>query len=128
MFKAWFENVIALTTLMRKIAEAISEKIGKKVWLGRYVDISDSLHIYGSYFKEIEGNPEKGIKSFFETLESRPFEERTWDSEFIKPHFIDDGIGKGLKPMLEREKDMPPKVRKSIEEELRLMEKKDYVV
>ncbi|MDH5467481.1 MAG: thymidylate synthase [Candidatus Aminicenantes bacterium] len=128
LFKAWFENVIALTTLMRKIAEALAEKTGKNVRLGRYVDISDSLHIYGSYFKEIEGDPKKGIRSFFETLESRSFEERTWDSEFIKPHFIDDGLGKGLRRMLEREKDMPQNVRKAIEEELRQMEKKDYVV
>ncbi len=128
LFKAWFENVIALTTLMRKIAEALAAKAGKNVRLGRYVDISDSLHIYGSYFKEIEGDPKKGIRSFFETLESRSFEERTWDSEFIKPHFIDDGLGKGLKRMLEREKDMPQNVRKAIEEELRLMEKEDYVV
>ena len=128
LFKAWFENVIALTTLMRKIAEALADKTGKSVRLGRYVDISDSLHIYGSYFKEIEGDPKKGIRSFFETLESRSFEERTWDSEFIKPHFIDDGLGKGLRRMLEREKDMPQNVRKAIAEELRLMEKKDYVV
>ena len=128
LFKAWFENVIALTTLMRNIAEAISQKTGKEVRVGRYVDISDSLHIYGSYFREIEGNPEKGIKSFFEKLKSRSFKERTWDSDFIKPHFIDDGLGKGLRPMLEREKDMPQKVRKAVEEELRKMEKKDYVV
>jgi len=128
LFKAWFENVIALTTLMRNIAEAISKKTGKEVRVGRYVDISDSLHIYGSYFREIEGDPEKGIKSFFEKLKSRSFEERTWDSGFIKPHFIDDGLGKGLRPMLEREKEMPQKVRKAVEEELRKMEKKDYVV
>ncbi len=128
LFKAWFENVIALTTLMRGITEKLSERTGKDVRLGRYVDISDSLHIYGSYFREIEGDPEKGIKSFFETLESRSFEERTWDSEFIKPHFIDDGLGKGLRQMLEREKEMPPDVRKAIQEELRKMEMKDYVV
>lgn len=128
LFKAWFENVIALTTLMRNIAEAISKKTGKEVRVGRYVDISDSLHIYGSYFREIEGDPEKGIKSFFEKLKSRSFEERTWDSDFIKPHFIDDGLGKGLRPMLEREKEMPQKVRKAVEEELRKMEKKDYIV
>ena len=65
LFKAWFENVIAMTTLMRKIAGRISEKIQKPVQVGRYVDISDSLHIYGSYFREIQGDPEKGIKSFF---------------------------------------------------------------
>lgn len=128
LFKAWFENVIAITTLMRKIAGAVSEKMGKQVRLGRYVDISDSLHIYGSYFREIEGNPEKGIKSFFEKLESRSYEERTWDSNFVKPFFIDDGLKKGLRPMLEREKDMPENVRSSIKEELSKMEKDDYVV
>ena len=128
LFKAWFENVIAITTLMKKISISISEKIQKPVRLGRYVDISDSLHIYGSYFREIEGDPKMGIKSFFEKLENRPFKERTWHSDFVKPFFIDDGVGKGLKPMLAREKDMPENVYKSIEEELRKMEKKDYVV
>jgi thymidylate synthase len=128
LFKAWFENVIAITTLMRKIAEGIAEKSGKEVKVGRYVDISDSLHIYGSYFREIEGDPEKGIQSFFEMLESRTFEERTWHSNFVKPFFIDDGIGKGLKKMLEREKDMPQDVRKAIEEELRKLKEDDYVV
>jgi hypothetical protein len=113
---------------MRKIAEGIAEKSGKKISVGRYVDITDSLHIYGSYFREIEGDPEKGIKSFFEMLESRPFEERTWSSDFVKPFFIDDGIGKGLKKMLSREKGMPEDVRKNIEEELRKIEADDYVV
>ena len=128
LFKAWFENVIALTTLMRKIAESISEKIGKPVRPGRYVDICDSLHIYGSYFKEIEGDPEKGIKSFFEKLASRSYEDRTWDSSFVKPFFIDDGVGKGLRKMLEREEEMPEAVRKAVAEELKKMEQDDYVV
>ena len=128
LFKAWFENVIAITTLMKKIAETIAAKSGKRIRVGRYVDICDSLHIYGSYFREIEGDPEKGIKSFFETLESRSFEDRTWDSDFIKPFFIDDGIGKGLKPMLAREKDMPEETRNIIAKELSLMEKNDYIV
>lgn len=128
LFKAWFENVIAITTLMRRIAEVLSEKTGKQVLPGRYVDISDSLHIYGSYFREIEGDPEKGIKNFFEKLAGRPYEERTWDSKFVKPFFIDDGLGKGLKPMLEREKDMPPQVRKAIEAELAKMQQDGYVV
>jgi thymidylate synthase len=128
LFKAWFENVIAITTLMRKIAESISVKIGKPVTLGRYVDISDSLHIYGSYFREIQGDAEKGIKSFFEKLESRSFEERTWDSKFVKPFFIDDGVGKGLRPMLKREDKMPARVREAIEQELLEMERDDYVV
>jgi len=128
LYKAWFENVIALTTLMRKMAERISEETSRPVRLGRYVDISDSLHIYGSYFREIEGDEEKGIKSFFERLESRPYEERTWTSDFVRPLFIDDSLGKGLKPMLEREKEMPEEVRRAIAKELEAMEGDDYVV
>ncbi len=128
LFKAWFENVIALTTLMRKIAQSIGDKLKRPVKVGRYVDISDSLHIYGSYFREIQGDPEKGIKSFFEKLEGRTYEQRTWDSSFVRPYFIDDGVGKGLRPMLAREPDMPPRVRKAVEAELHAMEKADYVV
>ena len=128
LYKAWFENVIALTTLQRTIAERISEETSREVRVGRYVDISDSLHIYGSYFREIEGDEEKGIKSFFERLESRSFEERTWTSDFVRPLFIDDGLRKGLRPMLEREKDMPEEVRQAIAKELQAMEGDDYVV
>jgi thymidylate synthase len=128
LYKAWFENVIALTTLMRKIAKQISEASSREVRLGRYVDVSDSLHIYGSYFRELEGDPERGIKSFFENLESRSFEQRTWTSEFVRPHFIDDGIGKGLRPMLAREHDMPDNVKRAIAKELEAMEQEDYVV
>jgi len=128
LFKAWFENVIALTTLMRKIAAGISERASRPVAVGRYVDVSDSLHIYGSYFRELEGDPERGIKSFFEKLESRSFEDRTWSSEFVRPHFIDDGVGKGLRPMLEREKDMPAEVRAAIAKELEAMEQEGHPV
>jgi thymidylate synthase len=128
LFKAWFENVIALTTLMSKIAQTLTERTGKVVRPGRYVDIADSLHIYGSYFREIEGDPSRGIQNFFEKLESRSFEERTWPSDFVKPFFIDDGCGKGLRPMLEREKNMPAPVRRAVEEELRRMEQEGYVV
>ncbi len=128
LYKAWFENVIALTSLMRKIAERISEQASREVRLGRYVDISDSLHIYGSYFRDLEGDPEKGVKSFFDLIESRSFEERTWTSDFVRPHFIDDGVGKGLRPMLAREPDMPPEVREAVAKELEAMEKDDYVV
>ncbi len=128
LYKAWFENVIALTTLMRKIAERVSERASRPVRVGRYVDISDSLHIYGSYFRELEGDPEKGIKSFFDLLASRSFEDRTWTSDFVRPYFIDDGVGKGLRPMLSREPDMPVDVREAIARELEAMEKDGFLV
>jgi len=54
LYRAWFMNVYALTDLQRIMAEKISEKIGKTVKVGRYVDVSDSLHLYGSYLNSIE--------------------------------------------------------------------------
>jgi len=53
-YKAWFMNVFALTDLQRRIAAQIAERIERPVKVGRYVDISDSFHIYGSYFGEFE--------------------------------------------------------------------------
>jgi len=72
LYKAWFMNVYALTDLQRTIAEAIAEKRGEPVRVGRYVDISDSLHIYGSYLREAAVEVEKMRKS--------PFTQRAWES------------------------------------------------
>jgi len=78
-YKAAFMNIFALTDLQRIIAQRISEKINKKVRVGRYVDISDSFHIYGSYYSEFKG--------FLDTVKKRSFEERTWNTEFAEPFF-----------------------------------------
>ena len=78
-YKASFMNIFALTDLQRAIAEAISKNIKKKITVGRYVDISDSFHIYGSYHDE--------FKKFLKTVSERTFEEKTWSSEFARPFF-----------------------------------------
>ena len=72
LYKAWFMNVYAFSELQRIIAEGISGKIDRVVKVGRYVDISDSLHIYGRYFEEVAGEVEKMRRS--------PFVERAWES------------------------------------------------
>ncbi len=72
LYKAWFMNVYALTDLQNVIAGAVARKIGKPVQVGRYVDISDSLHIYGSYFSEVETEVEK--------MRQSSFTERAWRS------------------------------------------------
>jgi len=72
LYKAWFMNVYALTDLQRTIAEEISRKKDVPVRVGRYVDISDSLHIYGSYFDEVEPEVEK--------MRQSPFHTRAWES------------------------------------------------
>jgi len=78
LYKAWFMNVYAITDLQRVIAERISQKRGEPVKVGRYVDISDSLHIYGSYFNEVVREVEKMRKS--------PFTQRSWQS--THPAFV----------------------------------------
>jgi thymidylate synthase len=72
LYKAWFMNVFALTDLQRIIAEKISNKIGRTVAVGRYVDITDSLHIYGSYFNEVAVEVQK--------MQATPFTARAWES------------------------------------------------
>ncbi len=72
LYKAWFMNVYALTDLQRMIAEQITQKTDRPVKAGRYVDISDSLHIYGSYFDEVAGEVAK--------MRQSPFTERAWES------------------------------------------------
>ena len=72
LYKAWFMNVYALTDLQRTIAEKISQKIRKPVKVGRYVDITDSLHIYGSYFKDVVREIEK--------MRATPCTGRAWES------------------------------------------------
>ncbi len=72
LYKAWFMNVYALTDLQRTIAAKISKNINKPVTVGRYVDISDSLHIYGSYFNDVVREIEK--------MRSVPFTGRAWES------------------------------------------------
>ncbi len=59
LYKAWFMNVYAMTELQRIIAESISKKIDRPVKVGRYVDISDSLHIYGSSLDNAAAEVEK---------------------------------------------------------------------
>ena len=72
LYKAWYMNVYALTDLQRIIAEEISKKIDQPVSVGRYVDISDSLHIYGSYFQDARKEVPK--------MKSTPFTDRAWET------------------------------------------------
>ena len=78
-YKAAFMNIFALTDLQRAIAEEVSEKINIPVKVGRYVDMADSYHIYGSYFDQFKG--------FLDTLDKKTFEERTFLSSFAEPFF-----------------------------------------
>jgi thymidylate synthase len=79
-YDAAFMNCFALVHLMDRTAKTIAEKTGREVLLGRYVDESDSYHVYGSRLDDFENR-------FLKLVESRPLEERTWTLEFAEPIF-----------------------------------------
>jgi thymidylate synthase len=91
-YKASFMNIFALTDLQRTMAEEISKGLGAEVKVGRYVDISDSFHIYGSYFEE--------FNNFIKRVNERPFPEKTWSTGFAQPFFDDARV------RLEKEKQL----------------------
>jgi thymidylate synthase len=78
-YKAAYMNIFALTELQKKIAKEISQKMNKPVKVGRYADITNSFHIYGSYFSD--------FKNFLDTVKNRKWEDRVWTSEFAEPFF-----------------------------------------
>jgi thymidylate synthase len=78
-YKAAFMNIYALTDLQKVIAEEVSKKISRPIKIGRYVDVADSYHIYGSYFDQFKG--------FLETLEKKTFDQRTYTTSFAEPFF-----------------------------------------
>ena len=73
-YKAAFMNDFAFILLGKRLAERVSELRGEEVRLGRFVDESDSYHIYGSYYGEFE-------KVFVTQFLSRSFDQRTWRSD-----------------------------------------------
>jgi thymidylate synthase len=105
-FKASFMNLYAFTELQLLISQELNIDCGECIF------IADSFHIYGSYFKEFEG--------FLDTIKNRSKEERTWNTSFAIPMFIE-----GCNILL-AEKDMPIDKKELIEQrkkELQKMEK-----
>lgn len=79
-YDAAFMNMFALISLQEYIAKRISDRLEREVKLGRYVDWSDSYHIYGRRFDSFRNG-------FLKILDKRSFEERTWTREFAAPFF-----------------------------------------
>jgi thymidylate synthase len=73
-FKAAFMNMYGMIELQKEIAQRISEISGREIGVGRYLDISDSFHIYGSDFR-------KGDVDRFKRGIKRSFEDKTFRSD-----------------------------------------------
>jgi len=81
LYKAWGDNMIALTFWMQTVAKQITKQNGRRTELGSWADYSASLHIYGQDFDKVAGNSEKGLQSFFDTFDEETFIARSLTSE-----------------------------------------------
>jgi hypothetical protein len=81
LYKAWPDNVIAITFLQGWMAKQLEARMGRKVRVGSYADYSFSMHIYGQDVEAIAGNADKSIQGFFETFDEETFIARSLPSE-----------------------------------------------
>lgn len=88
LYKAWGDNVIAVTFLQSVIARDIAEKSGRNVRVGSYADYSSALHIYGQDFGAVGGDAEKGLQSFFDTFDEETFVARSLTSEMARDMLV----------------------------------------
>lgn len=79
-YDAAFMNCFALALLQENIAEEVSRRTGRRILPGRYVDSSDSYHIYGRRIEDFE-------ERFLSQVSQRTFEERTWTRAFAEEIF-----------------------------------------
>jgi len=88
-YDAAYMNCFAFVHLIEKVAKGVSEKRGEEILVGRYVDESDSYHIYGKRRQHFE-------QGFLRQVRDRSFEDRTWTREFAEPIFEEE------RPMIAR--------------------------
>ncbi len=79
-YEASFMNCFAFIHVMEYIAEEIGKRTGKKIKIGRYVDESDSFHIYGKRIPDFENR-------FLKNLIRRDFKSRTFTRKDAQPFF-----------------------------------------
>ena len=88
LYKAWGDNVVAITFLQRTFASQIAEKTGRPVRVGSYADYSSALHIYGQDFGAVGGDTDKGLQSFFDTFDEESFVARSLTSEMARDMLV----------------------------------------
>lgn len=88
LYKAWGDNLIAITFLQQTIARQIEAKTGRSVRVGSYADYSCSLHIYGQDFGAVGGDAERGLQSFFDTFDEEAFVARSLPSDIARDMLV----------------------------------------
>jgi thymidylate synthase len=78
-FKAVPQNIYAVTEVFQKqVGGELEKRLDVPVSLGRYVDVSDSLHLYGHYYDiEKQGrDAQMALEGIFKAASIEPFEDR----------------------------------------------------
>ncbi len=79
-YDASFMNCFAFIHIMEYIAAEVGRRTGQTIRIGRYVDISDSFHIYGKRIADFEHR-------FLRNLYERDFSQRTFARKHAEPFF-----------------------------------------
>ncbi len=108
LFKAWADNVIGLTFFFQMLAQNIEKKAQRPVRLGSYADYSFSLHIYGQDFRQVGGDQEKGLRSFFDNFDEDAYIERSMDSEDAREMLVLPQLRELLSPERSAQWKFPP--------------------
>ena len=81
-YDASFMNCFAFIHIMEMVADEVGKRTGQKVKIGRYIDESDSFHIYGKRIADFETR-------FLNNLVNRDFAGRTYTRTDAEPFFQD---------------------------------------
>ena len=81
-YDASFMNCFAFIHIMELIADEVGKRTGQKIKIGRYIDESDSFHIYGKRIADFQNR-------FISNLISRDFTGRTFTRTDAEPFFQD---------------------------------------
>jgi len=81
-YDAAYMNCFAFIHIMELVAGEVGKRIGCEIKLGRYVDESDSFHIYGKRLGDFENR-------FLANLVNRDFAGRTFSRKDAEPFFQD---------------------------------------
>lgn len=92
-YKAAQLNMFAITMLASRMAKRIEDLSGKKTIVGRYMHMSDSYHLYGSYMEEFKNR-------FLKNLKDKTFEDRSINYCDVKD-MMDEAIPMILKKVKE---------------------------
>ncbi len=108
LYKAWPDNVIAITFLQSVLANQIAEKAGRPVRVGSYADYSFAMHIYGQDFGAVGGDPERGLKSLFDTFDEETYVARSLTSEMATDMLVLPQLKELLTPRQIEQWKFPP--------------------